>query len=188
MSKRHKTKSAPTNIVTPGTIHAIPLIEIPLDEFRASKYRIKVRTEEELGRLAREFRTSQAGLYKYVPYTASTPREVAYENSFICGWARRVCAIVKTRYGIVPILDEAEIRQSEDLAKKMLADAVTLKHIKNMGAIRMAEMVVVEGDDIDGSHIIPDRNRVLLKVLTLVIAFSVAVWKHQQTTTRPAGS
>jgi hypothetical protein len=186
MSKRNKTKSASTNIVTPGTIHSIPLIEIPLDEFRASKYRIKVRSEKELGRLAREFRTTNTGLYKYVPYTASTPRELAYENSFICAWARRVCAIVKTHYGIVPILDEAEIRQSEDLAKKMLADAVTLKHIKKMGVIRMAEIAMVEGVDIDGSPIIPDAKRVLLKVLTLVIAFSVAVWKHEQTTTRPA--
>ena len=186
MSKRNKTKSASTNIVTPGTIHSIPLIEIPLDEFRASKYRIKVRSEKELGRLAREFRTTNTGLYKYVPYTASTPRELAYENSFICGWARRVYAIVKTRYGIVPILDEAEIRQSEELAKKMLADAVTLKHIKKMGAIRMAERTMVEGVDIDGTTIIPDKNRMMLKVLTLVIAFSVAVWKHEQTTTRTA--
>ena len=134
MSKRNKTKSASTNTDTPGTIHSIPLIEIPLDEFRASKYRIKVRSEKELGRLAREFRTTNTGLYKYVPYTASTPRELAYENSFICAWARRVCAIVKTHYGIVPILDEAESRQSEDLAKTMLADAVTLKHIKTVNS------------------------------------------------------
>ena len=134
MSNKHQAKSDVAKITLPGTIVAIPLIEIPLDEFRASKYRIKVRSEKELGRLAREFRTTHTGLYKYVPYTDSTPHPVAHENACICAWARRVCAIVKTHYGIVPILDEAESRQSEDLAKTMLADAVTLKHIKTVNS------------------------------------------------------
>jgi len=138
MSKKHKTKSAPTNTVTPGTIHSIPLISIPLDEFKAVHARISTLDEGEAMRVAREFTTSQPDLYKYMPYTDSTQRPVAYENSLICAWARRLCAILENRYGTVPILKEAEIRRSEVLAKEMLADPETLKRIRNMDLIRAA--------------------------------------------------
>lgn len=175
MSKRHKTKSASTNTVTPGNIHSIPLISIPLDDFKAVNNRISTLDEGEAMRIAREFRTSQPDLYKYVPYTDSTPREEAHENSLICAWARRVCAVVEIRHGTVPILTEQEIRKSEVLAKEMLADPQTLKRIRNMDLIRAAEIGILEPTDIDGTTITPDAKRVLLKVLTLVIAFSVAM-------------
>jgi hypothetical protein len=131
-------------------------------------------------RVAREFRTSQPELYKYVPYTDSTPREVAGENAAICAWARRLCAILQTRHGTVPILAQAQILKSEVLAKEMLADPETLKRIRNMDLIRAAEIGILEPTDIDGTTIIPHAKRVLLKVLTLVIAFSVAMHDRTQ--------
>jgi len=155
MSKRHKTKSAPTNTVTPGTIHSIPLISVPLDEFKAVHARISTLDEGEATRIAREFRTSQPDLYKCVPYTDSTPREEAHENSSICAWARRVCAIIEARHGMVPILAEAQILKSEVLAKKMLAEPETFKRIRNMDLIRAAEIGILERTDSDPNRFAP---------------------------------
>jgi hypothetical protein len=175
MSKKSQTESKTAGKAGLEKVYPIPVLKITLREFAAIDYRIRASNEEEAGPLAREFRTTQAGLYKYVPYTASIPIEVAYENSHICAWARRVCAILENRHGTVPILDEAQIRESEVLAKEMLADPEALKRIRNKGVIRAAEMAMVQGVNSEHTISTPDRNRVMLKVLTLVIAFSVAI-------------
>ena len=70
----------------------------------------------------------------------------------------------------------------------MLADPETLKRIRNMDIIRAAENRNREQRTSTEPTIIPDSDRVLLKVLTLVIAFSVAVWERKQAAMRPASA
>lgn len=148
-------------------------------ELKTAHYRIVADNREARERAGKEFRTSQPGIYAYLPYGPSTLRALAYEHALITSFARHLCAAIEHRFGSVPVLRLEHLRASEIQAKALLADRKNLKRIKGLGAIQFAEGGILGVHYVHGIGINPERNRVQLKVLTLLISFSLAVPETQ---------
>jgi hypothetical protein len=171
---------APTAAETTGptTGHAVPLIKISSDDLKAAEARTRPRNLEEVRFLAAQFRTTQPAVFAYVPYGPPTPENEQMENALICAWARRFCVVLEARYGTAPVLIEPEIRMAEAKAHELLANP---ENIRGMVTILSATHMIL-GAAKASNLTIPDINRVTLKVLTLLTAFSIAIWVDQQIT------
>ena len=72
---------------------------------------------------------------------------------------------------------------SEIRSKKMLAHRPTARKLQRLGVVQFAVNGILGVHYLDGMGIIPDRKRVLLKVLALLICFTDVI---QKTPTKPA--
>jgi len=161
------------------------LIPLTSKEVKAAHYQSTFATSEEAARVAREFRTSQPEIYKYLPCTRPTTRTEAYENWMVLAFARRLCVALNTRYGRVPALGEAQLKQAEIKATKLLKNRKMSLKVKLLPAVRFAERGILGLEYVGGIGVIPDRHRVLLKVLTLLVAFSASAPSTQPESIHP---
>jgi hypothetical protein len=150
------------------------LIRITADELAPAFVNSAPANEEEAGRLAREFRQSQPGIYKYLPYTDSTAPEEARENSLTCAFVRRLCLVLQRRFGWVPILKEADLQAAEVQAKELLAQPLVRAKVERIPAMKFAERGILGVRQVAGVMVDPSREKLLVRVLWLLICFSAA--------------
>jgi hypothetical protein len=162
-----------TKVAPPGLL-LDSLILPTFKDLKAAHYRIAAESREARERASREFRVGQPHIYEYLPYGPSTLRALAYENALICSLARHVCAAMEIKHGKVPVLRVEDLQATEARAKTLLAHRPTLKQVEKLGAVQFAVGGIVAVHYFDGIRVIPDRKRVLLKVLTLLMCFSAA--------------
>jgi hypothetical protein len=112
---------------------------------------------------------------------------LAYENALLCSFGRHVCAAMETKWGEVPVLRLEDLQATEAPAKTLLAHRPTAKKVEKLGAVQFALGGILDVHYFDGIRVIPDRKRVLLKVLTLLMCFS-AVPNRPPTTQSPTNS
>ena len=67
------------------------------------------------------------------------------------------------------------LQTTELRAKALLAHPPTAKKVEKLGAVQFALGGILGVHDLDGTRVIPDRKRVLIKVLTLLMYFSDAI-------------
>jgi hypothetical protein len=158
----------------------IPLISITGREFDAVKCRVFLTSNEEAVRVAREFRDTQMGLFKYVPWDGSMSPSMTWENGCIFFWAMHICMVLEDCFGAYPVLNEMAIRKCKAQAKEMLTDAENLNRIKNMEVFQWVQGMLLNIKSTASLKLAPNRKRSLLKLVTLFIAFSQAVWQRQQ--------
>ena len=150
-------------------------------ELKEAHYRIAAESREARERAGREFRTSQSGIYDYLTYAPPTLRVLAYENALLCSFARHLCAALEARFGRVPVLRVEDLLAAEDRAKTLLAHHPTSKQVEKLGAVQFAVGGILGVHYFDGIKVVPERKRVLTKVLTLLMCFSAAIRdRHQQ--------
>jgi hypothetical protein len=155
------------------------LIEVTWDELKAAEQRSRIRSEDHAGLLAKRFRSTQPAVFAYVPYGPPTPKDISIENSVICAWARRLCVVLQVRYGDARELSQEETSISESKAREHLGNPQNLDRINQMVSIHSA-MRMILGAITAQNLTVPDSDRIKHKVLTLLIAFSIAVWMDQQ--------
>jgi hypothetical protein len=148
---------------------------VTFKELKAAHYRIAAETHEARERAVREFRTKQPSIYVYLPYAPPTPRAVAGENALIFSFARHFCAAMEARLGSVPVLKAEDPQATELRAQTMLAHGPTPKQVEKLRAVQFALGGILSVHYFGGIGVIPDRQRVLLKVLTLLQCFSGAL-------------
>lgn len=166
----------------PGhTIQAEPPVSVldsltlpTFKELKAAHYRIAAASRETRERAGREFRVRQPGIYAYLPYAPPTPGVLSYENALLSSFTRHVCAAMETKCGKVPVLRIEDLQATETRAKMLLAHRPTLKRVEKLGAVLFALGGILGVHYVDGIGVLPDRKRVLLKVLTLLPCFSAA--------------
>ena len=183
-SVKHDTR-ADSTAATPGAIlraSVLASLILPMHkELKEAHYRIVAESREARERAGREFRMSQPGICEeYLPYGPATPRLRAYENALLCSFARHLCTAQQTRFGQVPTLQAADLQATEPRAKRFLANRRRLRRLERLGAVQFALRGILGGHDFDGIKVIPERKRVLLKVLTLLICTSDAIKDRQQ--------
>ena len=151
------------------------LIPITAKELKVTHYRIAAESREAKERAGRKFRMRQPGIHAYLSYAPPTLRVLAYENALFCSFARHLCAAMGTRFGRVPVLRAEDLQAAEALAKTLLAHRPTLKQVEKLGAVQFAVGGIIGVHYLDGIKVVPERRRVLTKVLTLLICFSTAI-------------
>ena len=149
-------------------------------ELKTVHYRIAAESREARERVGGEFRTSQPGIYAYLPYGPSTLRALAYEHALLLSYARHVYAAMESRYGKLPVLRADDLQATEARAKTLLAHRPTAKKVEKLGAVQFALGGILGVHYFDGIKVVPDPNHVLLKVLTLLMCFSDAITDRQQ--------
>lgn len=159
------------------------LILPTLKELKEAHYRIAAESREARERAGREFRTSQPGIYALLPYGLPTLRVLAYENALLCSFARHLCSAPEARVDRVPVLPLEDLQAAEARAKTLLAHRPTLKQVEKLGAVQFAVGGILGVHYFDGIKVVPERKRVLTKVLTLLMCFSAAIRDRHQ---RPA--
>ena len=159
----------------PTMVQGIPLLSITLRDFQVISDRVTGADQEKAKHVAAKVRTTQPALGANVPCDALMRESGSHEALMIWEWLRRICGILEVRHGVVPEVSAASIGKSEKIAKRMLADPETLGRIKRLDAIRSAELMLSTPQKASGTPLTPMPDRVLLKVLTLLIAFSLAV-------------
>jgi hypothetical protein len=149
-------------------------------DLKAAHYHIVAYTHEARERAGRVLRTEQHGIATNWPYAPPTLRVLAYENALICSFARHFCAALEARFGKVPMLKPEDLHATEARAKTLLAHAPTMKQVEKLGAVQFAVDGILGVHYFGGIGVIPDRKRVLLKVLTLLMCFSGAIEHRTQ--------
>ena len=172
----------PTKSASPENLDLIP---ITFKELKQAHYRIAAEDREGRERAGRMFRLTQPGICAYLPYTSSTVRTLAYENALICSFARHFCAAVENRLASAPVLDLEDLLASEVPCKKLLAHRPTAKWIQKLAPVQFAVGGIIGQHYFDGIGVIPDRKRVLLKVLTLWLCFSDGITNLSQPANLP---
>lgn len=160
------------------------MIPITFKELKTAHYRIAAENREARERASREFRAGHPGIYAFLPAAPPTPLVLVYENALIIWtFARHLCAAMEARFGQLPTLQVAILLATEPRAKRLLAHRRTLRRAEKLGAVQFAVGGILGVHYFDGVKVVPERKRVLTKVLTLLMCFSDAVRDRQQ---RPA--
>jgi hypothetical protein len=97
---------------------------------------------------------------------------LAYENALVCSFARHLCDAMETRSGKVPLLRLEDLQAAEARAKMLLAHRPTSKRVEKLGAVQFAIDDILRVHYFDGIRVVPERRRVLTKVLTLLLCLS----------------
>jgi hypothetical protein len=149
-------------------------------DLKAAHYRIAAYTHEARERAGREFGIKQPGIYAYIPYVPPTLRVLAGENALISSFARHFCVALEARLGSVPVLKAEDLHATEARAKALLAHGPTLKQVEKLAVVQFAVGGILKVHYFGGIGVIPDRKRVLLKVLTLLLCISAAIQDRTQ--------
>ena len=177
------THTAHASKAAPPSSNLDSLILPTFKELKEAHYRIAAECRETRERAGREFRMSQPGICAYLSYAPPTGRVLAYENALLCSFARHHCAALEARVGRVPVLRVEDLQAAEARAKTLLAHRPTLKQVEKLGAVQFAAGGILGVHYFDGIRVLPERKRVLMKVLTLLMCFSAAIRHRHQ---RPA--
>ena len=173
--------TAPSTKTPPPSLDLDLLDCITVKELKGTHYRIATESREARERAGREFRMRQPGICEeYLPHGPGNSRVLAGENALICSFARHYCAAMEAWFGKVPVLRVEDLQATELRAQKLLAHGPTLKKVEKLGAVQFAVGGILQVHYFDGVGIVPDRQRVLLKVLTLLMCFSAASTKSRE--------
>lgn len=155
-----------------------PLLHFPPDEL-AAVFNSACSNEQEGERLAKELRHNQLGISKYLPCTASTPPVEAMENCITCVFVRRLCLLFQRRFRLVPILKVADIRDAEATAKDMLSTLLVRAAFERCPVVKCAERAILGSRVVDGILVNPIKEKLLRRVLALLICFMI-YYRHSQ--------
>lgn len=167
-----KTNPMNTPIPQIPDLKTTPLLHITKMDVRASDAVITPTKKADLA-FFRQVLNQQTAICDYFPVGEETS-----ENDGVFAFAVLVCGVLLHKYHVMPVLDQELIRHSEPAAKRILSDPEVCGRLLRMGAIR----VTVEG--------LPDpedkgaADRLLLKLVTLLVAFSYAVQQRIGNTPR----
>jgi hypothetical protein len=175
--------AGPTTTMTSPRWSPDRLVQVTFKELKAEHYRIVAESREARARAGRLFRITQPWINEYLPCGSTNNRTLAYEHALIISYARHVDAAIETKYGKLPALRLEDLQAFEAQAKALLARGPTTQKVAKLGAVQFAVGGILKVHYFQGIGIIPDRKRVLLKVLTLLMCFSAAIKDRQQ---RPA--
>lgn len=167
--------SAPSRRIAPPA-SVLDSLTLPTHkDLKAAHYRVVAGDREARERAGKEFRVRQPSIYAYLPYGPSTLRVLAYENALICSSTRHLCAALEARFGKVPVLRIEDLQATELRAKTLLAHRPTAKKVEKLGAVQFALGGILGVHYVNGIKVVPERKRVLLQVLTLLMCFSDAI-------------
>ena len=129
-------------------------------------------------RIVRKFREEQPGIYKYVPYMLSPPGPEEIENSIMCAFFRRLCVALKVRFGWLPVLREEDIRAVEKEAKELLKQPRIRAEVEHWATTKIALGIFSCNQEVYGVKIHPSKDRIILRVLCVVMCFTSAYQKN----------
>jgi hypothetical protein len=148
------------------------VIALTSKELKTVQYQLTGETLDQRRVAIRKFKATQPHLVGYLLLAAGVSAAQVYENALIGYFVRRLCLVLEARYGDVPSLHYDQLQEAERTAVSLLADRATFERIKKLPVILFAERGILGIRIMGGVTVTPDRNRVLLKVLTILVCFS----------------